>query len=282
LAGTAADTGGSGVRRKDKEKDKELKAAMVDGVPFKAVWSVLLLVEVILTYLEVTANYAPVITDVINKIVDLLRLFNSRARQLVLGAQAIQSAARLKVISAKHLAITGQSIGFISALLPHIRAALLAQIPPKHQLLLTELDRMSQALVEHHGDIVAKFVAIVGDFVDASAGRLRQVDWDHFQGLQCEYFEDVQKNVLALHRVLQTVLPPAQIQDVFSRIFSLLNRKIPAHFEEIMPSTQTGRQRILDEITHLVNAFSRIKSIDATTLTDTLEDTFRKKYIRDK
>ena len=66
-----------------------------------------------------------------------------------------------------------------------------------------------------------------------------------------EYFEEVQRNVLALHRVLQSLLPPAQLQDVFFRIFSLLNRKIPQHFEEIMPSTPTGRQRIMVRNTYL-------------------------------
>lgn len=286
-AGTGGVGGGNGAtaaagasEKKAAPRDKESRAAVVDGVQYKVVWSVMLLTETVLTYLEVAFNFSPVTADVINKCVELLRLFNSRTRQLVLGAQAIQSAARLKSISAKHLAITGQSLGLLSALLPHIRAALLAQIPPKHQLLLTELDRVSHDLIDHHGQIVAKFVAIVGDFVDASATRLRGVDWDHFQGLQCEYFEEVQRNVLALHRVLQAVLPPAQIQDVFSRIFALLNRKIPAHFEEIMPSTQTGRQRILDEVTHLVTAFSRIKQVDASALTDSLEETFRKRYAR--
>ena len=120
-------------------------------------------------------------------------------------------------------------------------------------------------------------MSIVGDFVDASSIKLRTVDWDRFQG-QCEYFEDVLKNVTALHRVLSAILPPEQIQDVFSRIFTLLNRKIPAHFEDIMPSTQTGRQRILDELTHLVSNFSRLKQIDSSTLSSIVEETFRRRY----
>jgi len=262
------------------KRTKETKPALVDGVEFRVVWSVLLLTETLLTYLDVALHFSPVTPDVIGKIVELFRLFNTRARQLVLGAQAIQSAARLKSISAKHLAIASQSLGFVIALLPHIRAALLAQIPTKHQLLLTELDRVSQEFVEHHGQIATKFVSIVGDFVDQSAAKLRQVDWDHFQGLQCEYFEEIQRNVNALHRVLLTVLPPVQVQDVFSRIFALLNRKIPNHFDEIMPNTQAGKQRILDEITHLVTAFSRLKQIDSSILTESLEATFRKKFMR--
>ena len=118
-------------------------------------------------------------------------------------------------------------------------------------------------------------VLVCSDFVDASSGKLKTVDWDRFQG-QCAYFEEVVKNVSALHRVLQTTLPPEQMQDVFSRIFGLLNRKIPSHFDEISPATQTGKQMILDEVSHLVNSFAQLSHISSTTVT--LEETFRKKY----
>ena len=71
-------------------------------------------------------------------------------------------------------------------------------------------------------------------------------------------------------------LPPDQMQDVFDRIFSLLSRRIPSHFSEVMPSTQTGKQRIIDEVTHLVHNFSNLKYINLENLT--IEDTLRKKY----
>lgn len=52
------------------------------------------------------------------------------------------------------------------------------------------------------------------------------------------------------------------------------------HFEETMPSTTTGKQRILDEVAHLVIAFSRLKQIDqvAIAATATLEESFRRRY----
>lgn len=65
--------------------------------------------------------------------------------------------------------------------MPHIRAALLAHIPPNQQLLLTELDRVSQELRDHHGQIMGMFVGIVSDFVDASAVKLRTVRFDCLQ-----------------------------------------------------------------------------------------------------
>lgn len=105
-------------------------------------------------YLEISFSFAPVTTDVIVKAVELLKLFDTRTKQLVLGAQAIQSAARLKSISAKHLAVTAQSISLLVALLPHLRAALLAQLPPKHHIQLLELDRVSHTLIDHHGQVI--------------------------------------------------------------------------------------------------------------------------------
>ena len=53
---------------------------------------------------------------------------------------------------------------------------------------------------------------------------------------------------IGVHKVLAEVLPPELLQDIFSRIFNSLARRLPAHFEEIMPGTETGKQRILDEI----------------------------------
>ena len=93
---------------KTSSKKKEAKPAVVEGTPYRVVWSAMLLVEITLNYLEVSTNFPAVTTDIISKIVELFKLFDVRTKQLVLGAQAIQSAARLKNISAKHLSITAQ------------------------------------------------------------------------------------------------------------------------------------------------------------------------------
>jgi vacuolar protein sorting-associated protein 54 len=298
-----------------KPRDKDLHSALVEGHEYKVVWSVLLLIEVILSYLEIAFHFSPITGEIINKIVELIRLFNNRTKQLVLGAQAIQSAARLKSISAKHLAITGQSLQLFIGLLPHIRAALLAQVnPSKHSILSTELDRISQDLFDHHAQIMSKFVNIVSDMIEQSAmSKLKTLDWDRFQPtttataaanppavpaaagqpqatqqptqpqqqqLHSEYFEEIQRNIITLHKVLISILPNEQIQDIFSRIFSLLNRKLVLHFEEIMPNTATGKQRILDELTYFISSLSRLKAVDATILMTQLEENFRKKYGR--
>lgn len=275
--GTANPTSNSVIDSSNSSKKKDLVPIVIDGVDYKVVWSALFLCEIILTYLEIAILFPPITREVISKTVDICALFDTRSRQLVLGAQAIQSAARLQSIAAKHLAIMAQCLSFFRAIFPHLRVALLAQLPVEQHSSMVEIDRVSQSMTDHHSKVLSKFVSIVGDFVDSSAIKLRQVDWDRFSG-NCEYFEEVSKNVTAMHRVLQSYLPPDQMKDVFTRIFILLNTKIPSHFDEILPSTQTGKQRIVDEIGHLCSNLARLKFTDSSTLT--IEDTFRRKFER--
>ena len=71
-------------------------------------------------------------------------MFNSRATQLVLGAGAIHSTAKLKSISAKHLALCSQSLGLVRAVIPLLKAALATRLPQKHHLLLAQMDAVAQ------------------------------------------------------------------------------------------------------------------------------------------
>ena len=73
-------------------------------------------------------------------------------------------------------------MSLVNALLPHIRAALLAQIPPKHQLLLTELDRVSHEYLDHHSQLLSKFASIVSDMTESSGERLKLFDWERVGG----------------------------------------------------------------------------------------------------
>ena len=70
---------------------------------------------------------------IFHRVAELLKLFNSRTCQLVLGAGAMQVSG-LKSITAKHLALANQSVTLVIALLPDIKtilgAMLQARRPP--------------------------------------------------------------------------------------------------------------------------------------------------------
>lgn len=259
------------------KKKSDLKHLTVNGVNYKVVGSVLVVVDIMVQYIECASMFPSLCVDVITGIVETLRTFDSRTDHLVLHAGAMDSAARLRSISAKHLACTMHSLSFLISVLPHSAAALMSMLEPRHHFLLHELDSLVRDLQEHHGRIVAKFVTMVNDFTDAGCAKLRTIDWDRFHG-RCEYLEDIQKNVSVLHKVLSDFLSPPQLKEVFSKIFSLLSRKLVIHFEGVQPLSRTGKQHVLDAVGQTTSALGQLLHVDAAGMIDTVEAAFKKKY----
>lgn len=91
------------------------------------------------------------------------------------------------------------------------------------------------------------------------------------------FVEDVIKGVSTMHRVLYQLLPPAQVQDVFSRIFDLLAHRLAELYlgddstsapSQLQPQPQTtaGHQRRMDEVTHLVTSLGLLRGVDVGAL----------------
>jgi vacuolar protein sorting-associated protein 54 len=225
----SADSGSTDDRKPD---------VLVGGVHYKVVWSCLLLVEMIMSDLSAAAHFSGLSTLMVTKVAELLRLFNARTTQLVLGAGAIHSAARLKSINAKHLSMVTQCLGMIISILPHVRAALMAHLPAKQHTLLSAVDQGKKELTEHNEKVLNKFVTIIGGIVEHGlAPKLAGTDFD-VRAEQiplgedgsipsCVFFEGVSSNTRKMHQVLVGLLPPDHLQDVFSRIFAFIDQQVP-------------------------------------------------------
>lgn len=214
--------------------------AEVEGIRYKTVWSCLLVLEMVMNNVAAAAHFQSLASNVVSKISELLRLFNSRTTHLVLGAGAIHSAARLASINAKHLSLVTQCLGMVIATLPHVRAALMAQMPPRQHTLLSSLDQIKKEFGDHNEKVLNKFVTIIGGIVehglspkiagtnfDARAQTIPPVD-----GVVpcCVFVEGVSTTTRKMHKVLASLLPPDHLQDVFSRIFAFVDQKIPSLF----------------------------------------------------
>ena len=273
--------------------------AEVEGTNYKVVWSCLLLVEMVLSDVSCAAHFQTLATNMISKVVELLRLFNTRTSQLVLGAGAIHSSAKLKSINAKHLALVTQCLGMMIAILPHIRAALMAQLPSKQHLLLSDLDKVKQDYADHLEKVLTKFVTILGGIVEHGlAPLIVKTDFDQRsktvrdeQGddgsavVSCSpFFDGVISNTSKMHQVLSSLLPPEHLRDVFSRIFLYLDQKIPLLYSSStgssskvnsdgtkpsfkFPITDKGKDRMIIEIDYVTECLNALPGVTAWNFT---------------
>ena len=267
--------------------------AEVEGTRYKVVWSCLLLVEMVLTNIKCAAHFPSLATNVVGKVTDLLRLFNSRSTQLVLGAGAIHSAARLKSINAKHLSLVTQCLGMTLAILPYVRARLMAHLPPRQHGLLNDLDKIKKEYGEHNEKVLNKFVSIIGGIVEHGlAPRIANTDFDARARNNdnppgcCVFLEGVSTNTRKMHQVLNALLPPDHLRDVFSRIFAFIDQLVPSMFKSSsqgtktkkngtkapvfsFPTTDAGKERMLLEVQTMIenlNALARVRPWEFTAI----------------
>lgn len=278
---------------------EKMTDAEVEGTRYKVVWSCLLLLEMITDDVACAAHFQTLAANVVSKVAELLRLFNARATQLVLGAGAIHSAARLKSINAKHLAIVTQCIALALAVLPHVRAALMAQLPAKQHALLYDLDKIKADYKEHSEKILSKLVSIIGGIVEHSLGpRIAKTDFDaRARGALerasmttpdrpdpskkvecCQFLDAVVTNTRKMHQVLLVMLPAELLRDVFSRIFAYLDHKVPSLFKAAasaeqtlfsMPATDDGKLQMIGEVEYMARTLNGLQGVEPWNFTAT-------------
>lgn len=76
---------------------------------FVVVMNVLLLLKIVEEFLKLMDDFPNLALDISKRLIDILKYFNSRTRQLILGAEAIKLS-KLKSITSKHLALAAQSL----------------------------------------------------------------------------------------------------------------------------------------------------------------------------
>lgn len=208
----------------------------VKGVSFTLVGTGVMLVKMLGDYSSLAEAMPDTSPEVVRCVVELLRTFNARATDLVLGARAMHTAA-LKRITAKHLALTCQTLGAVLALLPSLRASLIMRLPPSQHVLLGELARVTGDYMSHEQAILAKFVAIVKDLLVRCVVDMRALPWgDSEQPLAVPTppMRELAKGVTTLHRILAPVLRHEQLLDVFVRITVMVGAQAPVQYTSLL------------------------------------------------
>jgi vacuolar protein sorting-associated protein 54 len=113
------------------------------------------------------------------KIAELLRVFNSRTSQLVLGAGSMRTAG-LRSITAKHLALAQQSVRLFLEVTAAVSASLSPTLPDTRRTqLLSEFSSTERDLEKHKTELQTKMVSIARDRLVYHSARLPTIWCSH-------------------------------------------------------------------------------------------------------
>ncbi|OEL19382.1 Vacuolar protein sorting-associated protein 54, chloroplastic [Dichanthelium oligosanthes] len=233
------------------------------GVRYHMVNCGLILLKMLSEYVDISKCLPSLSFEVVQRVVEILKLFNNRTCQLVLGAGAMQVSG-LKSITSKHLALASQIISFTHSLIPDIRRVLFLKIPEaRKQLLMSELDRVTQDYKVHRDEIHTKLVQIMRERLLANLRKLPQIveGWNgpEDNDLQPSQFaKAVTKEVTYLHRILSQTLLEVDVQTIFRQVVQIFHSHITEAFGKLEINTPQAKNRLCRDVQHILTCIRKL------------------------
>ncbi|MFS7889546.1 putative vacuolar protein sorting-associated protein [Helianthus anomalus] len=235
------------------------------GVGYHMVNCGLILLKMLSEYIDMN-NFLPALSsEVIHRVLEVLKFFNTRTCQLVLGAGAMQVSG-LKSITSKHLALASQVISFVHAIMPEIRKVLFLKVPETRKgMLLSEIERVSQDYKVHRDEIHTKLVQIMRERLLVHLRGLPQIieTWsrvDETEIQPSQFAKSLTKEVGYLQRVLSRTLHEADVQEIFKEVTIIFDIQISDAFAHVDISTPQAKSRLNCEIQHILGCIKSLPS----------------------
>ncbi|GJT44357.1 vacuolar protein sorting-associated protein 54, chloroplastic isoform X1 [Tanacetum coccineum] len=238
------------------------------GVGYHMVNCGLILLKMLSEYIDMNTVLPALSSEVIHRVLEMLKYFNTRACQLVLGAGAMQvhsSVSGLKSITAKHLALASQVVSFVHAILPGRRILFLKVPDTRKGLLLSEIERVSQDYKVHRDEIHTKLVQIMRERLLLHSRGLPQIieTWnraDETDLQPSQFAKSLTKEVGFLQRVLSKTLHEADVLEIFKEVTIIFDIQISDAFAPVDISIPQARARLNRDLQHILGCIRSLPS----------------------
>lgn len=212
--------------------------------------SALILLQIVDEYARCAAQLPVVAAQLARHVVDLLRTFNSRCCQLVLGAGALRVAG-LKTITSANLALVARALQLVVWLLPHIRGHFqrAADGKPQQETATTATseastptaamngngvhssnqtsssnsgyDIVERDLLSHIAEIDTMILSIVTQLVHS------QLDaWTARPPVPSSSFRNISRHFVKLHEALAPIMPAVQVRRIYAVVHRTFKDKL--------------------------------------------------------
>ncbi|CAF2130409.1 unnamed protein product [Brassica napus] len=219
------------------------------GVGYHMVNCGLILLKMLSEYIDMNNSLPALSSEIVLRVVEVWRFFNTRTCQLVLGAGAMQVSG-LKSIKAKHLALASQVIDFTYTIIPESRRIMFSKVPETRKPLLSvEIDKVSQDYRVHRDEIYTKLVQIMRERLLAHLHGLPKVveGWNRPPDTNKqtkEFAWPLTREVGYLHRVLSETLHEADVQAIFRQVILIIHTQTSQTLASLEISSPEAKKRL--------------------------------------
>ncbi|XP_037957954.1 vacuolar protein sorting-associated protein 54 [Teleopsis dalmanni] len=235
---------------------------LVEGKPYALVGAALLLVQMLNDYCCCALRLPLVSSYLSGNVVDLLRTFNSRSCQLIIGAGAMRVAG-LKTITSTNLALVSRSLQLVLWLLPIMKEHFLKLDPSATH----GYESITKDFQSHIKEIENKICNIVTERISV---QLEQ--WDARPPIPSQSFRNISRHLVKLHEAIAPILPEQQIHTIYGVVHRNFKDRLRKQLLKANIINNGGPQHgvVTSELTFYMETVRTLKALPLYDLSDSI------------
>lgn len=258
----------------DAENQKPATVLDVDGEPFALVNSALILVQIICEYCQCATNLPIIAAQLSRHLIDLLRTYNSKCCQLVLGAGALRVAG-LTTITVGNIALASRALRLFIWFMPRLKGHF-QQIESKQATSYTSTaansgyDTIEKDFKLHIEENDSKVQMIVSQSVHNQLSS-----WDARPPVPSQSFRNISRHFIKSHEALAPILSEVQMHQLYRAVHKSFKDKLRELLIKYSIVNNGGAQHgvITCELTFYMETLRTLKAMTPAELEDdTLDD----------
>ncbi|XP_066592253.1 vacuolar protein sorting-associated protein 54 isoform X2 [Prorops nasuta] len=263
------------LKREDESKYDDIETFITVGEEkFAVVGTALMLVQMIHEYCRTGTELFALSGSVGRHLAELLRHYNSRCCQLVLGAGAMQVAG-LKTITSTILVLAARSLKLILWLMPFVKIHFqaLAEIGsnrgPNNIASISGgvalLDSVERDICAHIKEIEGKILTIVDNLLGGQISI-----WTARPPVPSKSFRTISSCLVKLHEAVSGILPPVEVQTLYRTVNNSFKQQLREQLVKMNIINNGGPQHgvVTSELTFYLEALRKLKVLPSEELND--------------
>lgn len=245
-------------RTADSEKGPA-EVLVVETQTFAVVGTVLMLMKMMVEYCQCVDNIPSAAPDLMSRLVDLFKIFNSRTCQLVLGAGALQLVG-LKTISTKNLALASRCLQLVVYFIPKVRQHFEEKLVSKNKSMLRNLDQVQKDYTDHINEITNKLVSVMEAVIAQQLSK-----WEVKAPMPSMCFRSICKQISKMHEAVLDILPADQVKELFGRINSCFKKLVAQQLNTLEVSKNGGPQHglVMSDLAFYSGTFKTLRGLES-------------------
>ncbi|XP_014216228.1 vacuolar protein sorting-associated protein 54 [Copidosoma floridanum] len=245
--------------------DKIANVISIGDEKYAIVWAVLILIQIIHEYCRTGSELSALSGMIGRQLAELLRHYNSRCCQLVLGAGAMQVAG-LKTITSTILVLAARSLKLVLWLMPFVKAHFqaLAEQSCYHSVAgmpatsggVALLDTVERDIRSHILEIDGKILTIVDNLL---GGQISS--WAAKPPVPSQSFRNISRHLVKLHEAVSGILPNDEVQALYRTVNTSFKEKLKEQLVKMNIVNNGGPQHgvVTSELTFYLETLRNLK-----------------------